>query len=166
MIPNFSDAPHCIRPAIPGDEPLLIEFIHGLAAYEKLEHEMAVTEALLTEHLFGGRPVAEAVFIESSGEAVGFALYFLNFSTFVGRPGIYLEDLFVKPEHRGHGYGKALLAYLARLCVERDYGRLEWSVLDWNEPSIAFYKSLGARPMDDWTIYRLTEHALRKLGGS
>ncbi len=114
--------------------------------------------------MFGDRPVAEAVFIESNGEPVGFALYFLNFSTFLAKPGIYLEDLFVKPDHRGNGFGKALLVHLAQLCTQRNYGRLEWSVLDWNEPSIQFYKSLGAQPMEEWTVYRLTDESLRALG--
>lgn len=152
-----------IRAATAGDEALLLEFIRALAVYEKLEHEMVATEAQLSEHLFGERPVAEAVFLESDGIAVGFALYFLNFSTFLGKPGIYLEDLFVLPEYRGRGFGKALLAHLAHLCTERGYGRLEWSVLDWNEPSIRFYKSLGAVAMDDWTVYRLTGDALHAL---
>lgn len=152
-----------IRPATAGDEPLLLEFIHALAVYEKLEHEMVATEAQLREYLFGPQPAAHAIFLESDGIPAGFALYFINFSTFLGRPGIYLEDLFVKPEHRGRGFGKALLAHLATLCTERGYGRLEWSVLDWNEPSIKFYKSLGAEPMDEWTVYRLTGNALQAL---
>lgn len=152
-----------IRPAVAGDEWILLDFIRALALYEKLEREMVATEADLRDHLFGERPAAEAVFIESGGTAVGFALYFINFSTFLGKPGIYLEDLFVNPEHRGRGFGKALLAHLARVCVERGYGRLEWSVLDWNEPSIHFYKSLGAVPMDEWTVYRLTGDPLRAL---
>jgi GNAT superfamily N-acetyltransferase len=152
-----------IRPAVAGDEALLAAFIRDLAVYEKLEHEMVATEDQLREHLFGDRPAAEAVFLESDGIPAGFALYFINFSTFLGKPGIYLEDLFVKPEFRGRGFGKALLAHLAKQCAERGYGRLEWSVLDWNEPSIRFYKSLGAAAMDEWTTYRLTGKALSDL---
>lgn len=153
-----------VRAAVAGDEALLLEFIRGLAVYEKLEHELVATEADLRAHLFGTRPAAEAVILEAEGVPAGFALYFINFSTFLGKPGIYLEDLFVKPAFRGRGFGKALLAHLARVCTDRGYGRLEWSVLDWNEPSIRFYESLGAVPMDEWTVYRLTGRALEALG--
>jgi GNAT superfamily N-acetyltransferase len=122
-------------------------------------------EALLRRNLFGPRPYAEVLIGEEDGEAAGFAIFFHNFSTFLGRPGIYLEDLFVRPDHRGKGYGRALLARLAKIALERDCGRLEWAVLDWNEPAIGFYRKLGARPNDDWTVFRLAGDALRDLGG-
>jgi GNAT superfamily N-acetyltransferase len=121
-------------------------------------------EALLRRNLFGAKPYAEVLIGEEDGEAAGFAIFFHNFSTFVGRPGIYLEDLFVRPEHRGKGYGKALLKRLAEIAVERECGRLEWAVLDWNDPAIGFYRKLGARPNDDWTVFRLAGEALRSLG--
>ena len=146
------------------DVPVIARLIRGLAAYEKLENEVVMTEELLSQHLFGERAYAETVLAEEDGEAAGFALFFHNFSTFLGRPGIYLEDLFVLPERRGKGIGKALLVHLARLAVERGCGRLEWSVLDWNRPAIGFYESLGARPNDEWTVYRLTGDALESLG--
>jgi GNAT superfamily N-acetyltransferase len=155
-----------IRPATRDDVPLVLEFIRDLARYERLEHEVAASEAQLAEALFGERPYAEVVFACIGGEPVGFALFFHNFSTFKGRPGIYLEDLFVRPEARGRGIGKRLLAYLARTAVERRCARLEWSVLDWNEPAIGFYRSLGAVPMDEWTIFRLTGEALVLLAGN
>ena len=137
-----------IRPAAPADLPLIAEFIRDLAAYEKLSHEVRFDEAKLGEKLFGPRPYAEVVIGEIDGAPQGFALFFHNFSTFEGRPGIYLEDLFVRPEARGSGLGKALLAHLAQLCSTRDCARLEWSVLDWNAPSIGFYQRLGAKLMD------------------
>ena len=150
-----------IRSAQLDDVPTIASLIRDLARYEKLEHEVVLDERLLREHLFGERPYAEVLIAESDArETVGFALFFHNYSTFLGRPGIYLEDLFVKPEHRGRGYGKALLTRLAQLAVERGCRRLEWAVLDWNTPSIEFYRSLGAVPMDDWTTYRLTGDAL------
>ena len=152
-----------IRPAAPADVPLIAQFIRDLADYEKLAHEVRFDEAKLGEKLFGPRPYAEVVIGEIDGVAQGFALFFHNFSTFEGRPGIYLEDLFVRPEARGSGLGKALLAHLAKLCTERDCARLEWSVLDWNAPSIGFYKSLGARMMDEWTVMRVDGEALAKL---
>jgi len=152
-----------IRPARPGDEGLLLELIRELAEYERLADEVEATPGLLAESLFGAGAVAEAVVAEWRGEAVGFALYFCNFSTFVGRPGLYLEDLFVRESHRGRGIGKALLLHLAAIARERNYGRMEWSVLDWNQPAIDFYRSLGARPMDDWTVFRLDQRALSKL---
>ena len=155
-----------IRPATPEDIPLIAELIRALAEYEHLSHEVVLDEGALREHLFGPRPYAEVALAEHADDAVGFALFFHNYSTFLGRPGIYLEDLFVRPEHRGTGHGRALLGYLAGLAVERGCGRLEWSVLDWNEPSIAFYRSLGAAPMDDWTLYRLTGDALESLAGA
>jgi GNAT superfamily N-acetyltransferase len=155
-----------IRPASRDDVPLVLEFIRDLARYERLEHEVAASQAQLREALFGERRYAEVVFACSGGEPVGFALFFHNFSTFKGRPGIYLEDLFVRPQARGRGIGKQLLAHLARIAVERDCARLEWAVLDWNEPSIGFYRSLGAKPMDEWTTFRLTGESLALLAGS
>jgi GNAT superfamily N-acetyltransferase len=152
-----------IRPATEEDIPLLLRFIKELAEYEKLSHEVSATEEVLRESLFGERRVAEALLAHSGGEPAGFALFFHNFSTFLGRPGIYLEDLYVPPEFRGSGIGRALLVHLAKLAKERGCGRLEWWVLDWNESSIGFYKSLGAVAMDDWTVYRVTGEALEKL---
>lgn len=154
-----------IRFADAADTPVILRFIRALAEYEKLEHECLADEASLRAQLFGPRPYAEVLLIEEDGAAHGFALFFHNFSTFLAKPGIYLEDLFVDPAQRGRGYGKALLAKLAGIAVERRCGRLEWSVLDWNKPSIDFYLSLGARPMDEWTVYRLDGPALEKLGG-
>jgi GNAT superfamily N-acetyltransferase len=154
-----------IRFADAADTPVILRFIRALAEYEKLEHECLADEASLRAQLFGPRPYAEVLLIEEDGAAHGFALFFHNFSTFLAKPGIYLEDLFVDPAQRGKGYGKALLAKLAGIAVERRCGRLEWSVLDWNKPSIDFYLSLGARPMDEWTVYRLDGPALEKLGG-
>ena len=152
-----------IRSAIQGDVPVIAQLIRGLARFEKLEHEVVMTEDLLATALFGKRQYAEVLLAEDEGQAVGFALFFHNFSTFLGRPGIYLEDLFVMPEHRGKGIGRLLLASLARLAVERHCGRLEWAVLDWNREAIRFYERLGARPNSDWTIYRLTGEALSGL---
>jgi GNAT superfamily N-acetyltransferase len=152
-----------IRNARPDDIDTIAELIRALAEYERLSHEAQFDVADLRDALFGARPYAEVLLAESSGEVVGFALFFHNFSTFLARPGIYLEDLFVRPEHRGGGHGRALLAALARIALEQGCGRLEWSVLDWNEPSIAFYRALGALPMDDWTTYRLTGNALATL---
>jgi len=152
-----------IRSATAADLPLIARFIRDLAEYEKLADEVRFDEAKLGEKLFGARPYAEVVIGEIDGTAQGFALFFHNFSTFEGRPGIYLEDLFVRPAARGSGLGKALLAYLAKLCTERDCARLEWSVLDWNAPSIGFYKSLGARMMDEWTVMRVDGDALTAL---
>lgn len=153
-----------IRPATPADLPLIAQLIRDLAAYEKLAHEVRFDEAVLGQKLFGARPYAEVVIGELAGGPQGFALFFHNFSTFEGKPGIYLEDLFVRPEARGSGLGKALLAHLAQLAVERDCARLEWSVLDWNEPAIGFYKKLGARLMDEWTVMRMDGPALQQLG--
>jgi GNAT superfamily N-acetyltransferase len=155
-----------IRPATPADLPLIAQFIRDLADYEKLAHEVRFDEAKLGEKLFGPRPYAEVVIGELDGTPQGFALFFHNFSTFEGRPGIYLEDLFVRPAARGSGLGKALLAHLAELCVTRDCARLEWSVLDWNAPAIGFYQSLGARLMDEWTVMRVDGDALTKLAAS
>ncbi len=153
-----------IRAAIPADLPLIAALIRELAEYEKLGHEVRFDEARLGEHLFRAHPMAEVAIGELDGVARGFALFFHNFSTFEGRPGIYLEDLFVRPAARGVGLGKALLAHLAALALERGCARLEWAVLDWNEPAIAFYRSLGARPLDGWTTMRLAGDELARLG--
>ncbi|WP_151483630.1 GNAT family N-acetyltransferase [Streptomyces albicerus] len=154
-----------IRTATPADVPVIHSMIRELAEYEKALEEVRATEEQLCEALFGERPAAYAHIAESAeGEPVGFALWFLNFSTWRGVHGIYLEDLYVRPLARGGGYGKALLRELARICVERGYERLEWAVLDWNRPSIDFYEALGARPQDEWTVYRLTDGALARLG--
>ena len=148
------------RAAVPGDEVLILDFIRQLAVYERMEDQVVATPELLTEWIFE-KQKAEVVFAEVEGRPVGFTLFFHNFSTFLGRAGIYLEDLFVLPEHRGKGYGKALLCNLARIAVERGCGRLEWSCLDWNKPSIDFYtKRMQAVPMDEWTVYRLTGETL------
>ncbi|MFO0852743.1 MAG: GNAT family N-acetyltransferase [Gemmataceae bacterium] len=155
-----------IRPATPADVPTIARLIGALAEYEKLAHEVVLDEGRLRDHLFGPRPYCECLVAEDAGMAVGFALFFHNYSTFLGKPGIYLEDLFVLPDARGNGHGKALLTALAKLAVERDCGRLEWAVLDWNEPAIGFYKSLGAVPMDEWTVNRVTGDALQKLARS
>jgi len=155
-----------IRSATPADLPLIAQFIRDLADYEKLAHEVRFDEAKLGAKLFGPRPYAEVIIGEIDGQPQGFALFFHNFSTFEGRPGIYLEDLFVRPDARGSGLGKALLAHLAKLCVERDCARLEWSVLDWNTPSIGFYQSLGAKLMDEWTVMRVDGAALTGLAAS
>ncbi len=154
-----------IRPASEADVPLILRFIKGLAEYEKLAHQVVATEEILRETLFGANPKAEVVIGYYQNQPVCFALFFHNFSTFLGRPGIYLEDLFVNPEFRGKGFGRQLLAYLAKLAKARDCGRLEWWVLDWNEPAIKFYKNIGAKPMDEWTVFRVTGEALDKLAG-
>lgn len=152
-----------IRPATEADLAAIEELIRALAEYERLSQEVVMDAELLRRSLFGERPYAEVLIAEENGASAGFALFFHNFSTFVGRPGIYLEDLFVRPEHRGKGYGKALLKRLAEIAVERDCGRLEWAVLDWNEPALGFYRSLGARPNEEWTVYRLAGDSLRGL---
>jgi GNAT superfamily N-acetyltransferase len=153
-----------IRPARPGDAPLAFAFVRELAEYEKLSHEVEATEAMIDASLFGPTPRVFCDIAEWNGAPVGFALWFLNFSSFRGRSGIYLEDIFVRPSARGKGIGKALLQHLARRCVAEDWARLEWSVLDWNTPSIAFYKSQGAVLMDEWTICRVSGEALMRLG--
>lgn len=152
-----------LRPAAPADVPAIRELIEGLAEYERLRHECHATDALLHEALFGVRPYAEVVLAETDGAVAGFALFFHNFSTFLARPGIYLEDLFVRPAFRGRGIGKALLGHLAQQAVARGCGRLEWSVLDWNVDAIGFYTKLGAQPQDEWTVYRVTGEALTQL---
>lgn len=149
------------RLATPADTAIILKFIKGLAEYEKMSNEVIATEELLNEWIFEKKK-AEVIFALENGQEVGFALFFHNFSTFLGRAGIYLEDLFVMPEHRGKGHGKALLKELARITVERGCGRLEWCCLDWNKPSIDFYLSLGATPMSEWTTYRLTGETLIK----
>lgn len=150
-----------IRSASVEDVPEILRLIRGLAEYEKLEHEVVATEERLRRSLFGERPAAEAVLGMLQGRAVGFAVFFHNYSTFRACPGLYLEDLFVEPAHRGSGYGKALLLHLAKLAVQRGCERMEWSVLDWNAPAIGFYRSLGAQLLDDWRICRLTGDALK-----
>ncbi|HMN44197.1 MAG TPA: GNAT family N-acetyltransferase [Povalibacter sp.] len=153
-----------IQPASVADVPTILALIGELAEFERLSHEVVATEAGLRETLFGPRPAAEVVIGRLAGEVVGFALFFPNYSTFLGRPGLYLEDLFVRPKFRGQGHGEQLLRHLASICIERNYGRLEWSVLDWNQRAISFYKGLGAKPMDEWTVFRVTGEALTKLG--
>ena len=157
-MPDFS-----IRPAVADDTPEILRLIGELAEYEKLAHMAMGTEVLMREALFGAKPSAEALVVERGGRTVGFAIFFTTFSTFLCKPGLYLEDLFVEPEHRGHGIGKALLVRLAALAVERGCGRFEWRVLDWNEPSIRFYESLGAKLMPEWELVRMTEHSLAQL---
>lgn len=152
-----------IRPATLADVPSIARLIRGLAEYERLTHVVVLDESRLREHLFGSRPYAEVLLAEEADNVVGFALFFHNYSTFLAQPGIYLEDLYVEPAQRGQGYGKALLAALARLALERGCGRLEWSVLNWNEQAIQFYRSLGAEPMNEWTVYRLSGESLTKL---
>ncbi len=150
-----------IRSARPEDAASILSLIQELADYEKLSNEVVATPELIRETLFGERPVAECLLAELDGQSVGFALFFYNYSTFLGRPGIYLEDLYVQPVHRKRGIGKALFKRVAGVAVERNCGRMEWSVLDWNEPSIDFYKSMGAVPMSEWTVYRLTGETLK-----
>lgn len=154
-----------IRKAIPEDTPTILHLITQLAIYEKLEHEVITTVEELRENIFE-KKYAEVLIAEEDQKPVGFALFFHNFSTFVGKPGLYLEDLFVELDCRGKGYGKALLAALAKIAQERNCGRMEWSVLDWNTPSIEFYKSLGAKPMDEWTVFRLTQDGIDHLAGN
>lgn len=154
-----------IRSAELPDVPVIASLIRGLARYEKLDHQVTMTEEKLTEALFGERRYAETLIAEVDGKPAGFAIFFHNFSTFLAQPGIYLEDLFVEPEHRGKGLGRALLARLAQIAVDRGCGRLEWAVLDWNKDAITFYERLGARPNEDWTIYRLAGEGLRALAG-
>jgi len=154
-----------LRRATRADVPEILRLIRALAEYEKLASDVVASEAGLAETLFGAQPAAEVLLAEVDGRAVGLALFFQNYSTFLGKPGIYLEDLFVEPAFRGRGLGKQLLQAIANLAVERGCGRFEWAVLDWNEPAIGFYKSLGAKPMADWTVMRLTGEALKKLAG-
>ena len=151
-----------IRKAVPSDTPVIFDLIKKLAVYEKLEDDVITSVEELQENIFS-KNFAKVLIAEESGKPVGFALYFYNFSTFVGKPGIYLEDLFVEPEYRGKGYGKALLIALAKIAKAEDCGRFEWSVLDWNTPSIEFYKALGAKPMDEWTVFRLDAAGIANL---
>jgi GNAT superfamily N-acetyltransferase len=155
-----------IERATERDVPLILRLIKDLAEYERMSNEVIATEEGLRQTLFGARPAAEVVVGYAGDEPAGFALFFHNYSTFLGKPGLYLEDLFVVPKFRGRGYGRALLVHLASLAVERGCGRFEWSVLDWNEPAIGFYKKLGAEPLDTWTIFRVTGDALHKLAAS
>ena len=159
-----SKTPHVLRPAARADLPAIVGLIGELAEFEKLSHLVEVRPDTLEPHLFGPRPVAEAVVAEVGGQVVGFALFFTNFSTFLARPGLYLEDLYVQPALRGRGLGKALLEHLGALAVERGCGRFEWSVLDWNANAIAFYEKMGATVMPDWRICRVTGEALAKFG--
>ena len=152
-----------IRAATETDTGLILSFIKDLAVYEKLSHEVVATEELLKKTLFEGRRVAEVLIADYQAEPAGFALFFYNFSTFLGRPGIYIEDLYIRPHLWGKGIGKSLLAYIAHLAKGRGCGRVEWRVLDWNQPAIEFYQSLGAKPMDEWTVYRLTGDALEEM---
>jgi GNAT superfamily N-acetyltransferase len=152
-----------VRPAQPDDIALIAELIHELAVYEELGDSVSFSREDIHQALFSGRPAAEVLIGEANGRAEGFALYFHNYSTFLGRRGLYLEDLFVRPDARGKGLGKLLLKELARVAVQRDCARMEWFVLDWNEPSIQFYKSLGANPMDGWKIFRLTDEKIKEL---
>ena len=154
-----------IRPATVKDSATVLGFIRALAEYERLLHEVLATEEMLHDTLFGPTPRAEVALAELDGRPVGFALFFPNYSTFLAKPGIHLEDLFVLPEFRGRGFGKALLLHVGRLAHERGCGRYEWSVLDWNEPSIRFYKSLGAQPLDDWMMMRVTGDGLKQMAG-
>ena len=155
-----------LRPAQRDDVPIILAFIRELAVFEKLEHEAIATPSLMEQALFGERPAAEVVIAEADGQPAGFVLFFTTFSTFVGLPGLYLEDLFVRPAFRKRGIATTLMRHLARTAVERGYGRFEWSVLDWNEPAIRFYRSLGARPMNEWTVQRVDGEALLALARS
>jgi GNAT superfamily N-acetyltransferase len=155
-----------IGPARLDDVPIILEFIRDLATYDRALAEVTATEEQLVDVLFGERPAADVLLAFEGQSPVAFAVYFQNFSTWVGRPGLYLEDLFVKPEHRGKGFGRALLVRLAKIALERNCGRMEWSVLDWNEPAIKFYHSLGAKPMDERTVFRLTRDGIVKLASS
>jgi GNAT superfamily N-acetyltransferase len=155
-----------IRPAAPADVPTIIQLIRALSDYEKLSDQVVITEVQLREHLFGARPYAEVLLAEEAGRVVGYALFFHTYSTFLGRPSLYLEDLFVLPEHRGRGHGKGLLAQLAKLAVERNCGRFEWMVLDWNTPAIQFYESLGAALAPEWKLCRMTGDALQRFAAT
>jgi GNAT superfamily N-acetyltransferase len=155
-----------IRPARVQDVPIILDLVRDLATYERAPDEVTATEEQLVDVLFGERPVAEVLLAFEAESPVGFAVYFFNFSTWLGRPGLYLEDLFVKPEKRGKGYGRALLVELAKIARGRGCGRMEWAVLDWNEPAIKFYRALGAKPMDEWTVFRLTCDEIAGLANS
>jgi len=161
MAENFQ-----IRPARVEDVPVILQLIHDLATYERAPDEVSATERQLVDVLFGEKPAAEVLLAFEEKSPVGFAVYFFNFSTWLGRAGLYLEDLFIKPEKRGKGYGRALLVELAKIARDRGCGRMEWAVLDWNEPAIKFYRSLGAKPMHEWTVFRLTGEEIGKLANS
>ena len=161
MQPDFE-----IRPAVVEDVPVILELIRELATYERAPNEVTATEEQLVDVLFGKRPAAEVLLAFEGKAPVGFAVFFHNFSTWLGRPGLYLEDLFIKPEKRGKGYGRALLVDLAKIALERGCGRMEWAVLNWNEPAIKFYRTLGAKPMDEWTVFRLTRDGIARLAQS
>lgn len=163
--PHFMDKHFSIRVATVDDLPLILQLIRELAEYERAPEEVHATEEQLREVLFSEKPAAEVLIAEESDAPVGFAVYFFNFSTWLGRAGLYLEDLFVKPEQRGKGYGRALLVRLAQIAHERGCGRMEWAVLDWNDPAIQFYRRLGAKSVDEWTIFRLTRDGIAKLAG-
>jgi len=152
-----------IRPATAADVPIILELIRALATYERAPNDVTATEDGLSKVLFGEKPAAEVLLAFENETAVGFAVFFHNFSTWLGRPGLYLEDLFVRPEDRGKGYGRALLIHLAKIARNRGCGRMEWAVLDWNEPAIQFYRKLGAKSMDEWTVFRLTRDGIAKL---
>jgi GNAT superfamily N-acetyltransferase len=154
-----------IRPATVADVPIILELIRELAAYERAPNEVVATEEQLANVLFGPRPAAEVQLAFEGKTPVGFAIFFHNFSTWLGRPGLYLEDLFVRPESRGKGYGRALLVHLAKIAHDRGCGRMEWAVLDWNDPAIQFYRTLGAKPLDEWRIFRLTREGIARLAG-
>jgi GNAT superfamily N-acetyltransferase len=155
-----------IRAAISADTPLIATLVRELAEYEKLAHEAVATAADFDAALFGPQPKAHALIVEHDGQAAGFAIYFYNFSTFLGRPGLYVEDLYIRPEFRRHGFGGAVFKYLAQKAIQEGCGRMEWWVLDWNEPAIRFYGKIGAKPMDEWTVQRLTGDALREFAES
>ena len=155
-----------IRDATISDVPIILHLIRDLATYERAPNDVVATEQGLREVLFGPEPSAKVVLIFEGEEAIGFAVYFFNFSTWLGRPGLYLEDLFVKPETRGRGYGRALLVHLAKIARDHGCGRMEWAVLDWNEPAIRFYRKLGATPLEDWTVFRLTQDGINRLAES
>jgi GNAT superfamily N-acetyltransferase len=155
-----------IRPATVADLPIILDLIRALAEYERAPNDVVATEEILNETLFGKKPAAEVLLLFEKETAAGFAVFFHNFSTWLGRPGLYLEDLFVRPEHRGKGYGRALLIHLAEIARERRCGRMEWAVLDWNEPAIQFYRKLGAKPMEEWTVFRLTRDGIASLADS
>jgi GNAT superfamily N-acetyltransferase len=155
-----------IRPAHVEDVPIILELIRDLATYERAPDEVTATEEQLVDVLFGERPTAEVLLAFEGQSPVGFAVYFYNFSTWLGRPGLYLEDLFINPEKRGKGYGRALLVELAKIARDRECGRMEWAVLDWNEPAIKFYRTLGAKPMHEWTVFRLTRDGIARLADS
>jgi GNAT superfamily N-acetyltransferase len=159
--PNFA-----IRSATIRDVPIILELIRDLATYERAPHEVTATEEQLNDVLFGEKPAAQVLLAFEGDAPVGFAIFFHNFSTWLGRPGLYLEDLFVKPEYRGKGYGRALLVYLAKIARDRGCGRMEWAVLNWNDPAIQFYRKLGAKPMDEWTVFRLTRDGIARLAQS